>query len=72
MTLLFRKNRELNVCRGCGCDDEHACLTPAGPCCWIVLDIATRTGVCSVCAEDVGWNVHELIVMGAQRDEDAA
>ena len=31
-------------CRGCGCDDTHACVTPAGPCHWVSPDR------CSACA----------------------
>jgi hypothetical protein len=39
------------ICRGCGCTDSHACVTAAGPCCWVLLDIETPSGVCSACAQ---------------------
>jgi hypothetical protein len=44
------------MCRGCGCDDRHACIGPAGPCAWVLLDVETPTGVCSLCAEEMGWD----------------
>ena len=31
-------------CRKCGCTDERACVTPAGPCHWVEPDL------CSACA----------------------
>ena len=32
------------TCRGCGCNERHACLTGAGPCYWVEPDL------CSACA----------------------
>ena len=32
------------ICRVCGCTDERACVTPAGPCHWVEPDL------CSACA----------------------
>lgn len=30
-------------CRVCGCTNDHACMTPAGPCSWVEADL------CSAC-----------------------
>ena len=66
----------LRTCRGCGCDDDHACLTSDGPCSWVLLDISQPTGVCSVCAEDLGWHPRALATVGRSGlddfDEEAA
>ncbi len=35
------------VCYVCGCDDEHACITPEGPCSWILDNL------CSACVVHV-------------------
>jgi hypothetical protein len=43
----------LRICRGCGCNDLAAC---AGGCSWVLLDVATPTGVCSQCAKEWEWN----------------
>jgi hypothetical protein len=32
------------ACRGCGCTEEQACVTPEGPCYWVDADL------CSGCA----------------------
>jgi hypothetical protein len=58
----------LRVCRGCGCDDKHACVTDAGPCCWTLMDITTPTGVCSACAIDLDFDQGALAYVG--RDDD--
>lgn len=59
---------QLRFCRGCSCDDDHACeiFTPAGPiaCAWVLLDIETPTGVCSSCAVKMGWDQHGLQLIG--------
>jgi hypothetical protein len=34
-------------CIGCGCTDERACMTPAGPCHWVSED----PPICSACFE---------------------
>lgn len=69
---------KLRYCRGCGCDDNHACtvtVTDAQdrvigeqPCCWIMLDVDTPTGVCSACAVEVEWDGQMLVLMGRDRD----
>jgi hypothetical protein len=33
------------ACRICGCTDERACVTDAGPCFWVEVD------VCSACVD---------------------
>jgi hypothetical protein len=64
MTLLFAP-ADLITCRGCRCDDDHACVMPDGsPCSWVLFDIEPPTGVCSACAERVGWNPRALATMG--------
>ena len=52
------------TCRGCGCDDNHACVTAAGPCAWVLLDVETPTGVCSACAEMFRWHPALLATIG--------
>jgi hypothetical protein len=53
------------VCRGCGCTETHAC---EGGCCWVLFDIPQTpigpTGVCSACAEEVGWSPGHMAMMG--------
>lgn len=44
-------------CRGCGCTDSHAC---PGGCSWVLLDIASATGICSTCAEALEWSMREM------------
>jgi hypothetical protein len=65
---------EVIACRGCGCDDDHACVTREGPCAWVLLDIDMPTGVCSACAIRVGWDMREMATMGFGQgaDEEAA
>lgn len=58
----------LRTCRGCGCDDDHACITDAGPCCWIVMDLPWATGVCSACAFEVHFDREAIAFMGLDRD----
>jgi len=39
------------VCRGCDCDDDHACVDAAGNVCsWFSIEVALPAGVCSFCA----------------------
>lgn len=35
------------TCRGCGCDDNHACIDRGVPCHW------AAPGLCSACARDL-------------------
>ena len=84
--ILISRHRERNVCRGCGCDDDHACvgivagpdgaLSPQRPCHWVLLDIGTTTGVCSACAWRCGFDPRALATMGTgfldREDEEAA
>lgn len=51
----------INTCRGCGCTDLRAC---PGGCSWFLLDIDTATGVCSACAQEVGWDMRALAMLG--------
>ena len=44
--------RQLAVCIGCGCDDDHAC---PGGCSWLRVDYDARVGVCSRC------KIHALV-----------
>lgn len=62
MTLIWPGMNGLRICRGCGCDDDHACITDNGPCAWVLLDIDSPTGICSACAEEIGWRLHEFFV----------
>jgi hypothetical protein len=48
---------EPRICRGCGCTDARAC---PGGCAWVLLDIATPTGICSRCAVRLEWQVQLL------------
>lgn len=74
MSLLLDKlAASVTVCRGCGCDDNHACVDGAGqPCSWALLDIETASGVCSSCAARAAFNPFALAAMGAQNEEEAA
>lgn len=36
-------------CLLCGCTDDHACTTPAGPCHWVAVNHELGVGVCSHC-----------------------
>jgi hypothetical protein len=58
----------LRTCRGCGCSDNDACITDAGPCCWIAMDIAWPTGVCSACAFEAHFDREAIAFMGLDRD----
>jgi hypothetical protein len=31
----------MRTCRICGCDDDHACMTPSGPCYWAAIDLCS-------------------------------
>ena len=63
-------------CRGCGCDDDHACVTDDGPCAWALLDVMMPTGVCTACADRLGWNMRAMATIGIGHidleDEEAA
>jgi hypothetical protein len=59
-------------CRGCGCDDNHACMTGDGPCRWVLLDLDAPTGVCSACAELLGWDQRFFARLYDDADEEAA
>jgi hypothetical protein len=81
MTILFGRPRARITCRGCGCDDDHACITPAGPCAWILLDVNITengnvfqqpSGVCSACAARLGWDPAALATVDLYGEEDAA
>jgi hypothetical protein len=52
------------TCRGCGCDDDHACITDTGPCAWVLLDVDGPTGVCTACAGFMGWHQDGLRLVG--------
>lgn len=66
----------LRTCRGCGCDDNHACQTEDGPCSWAVQDfkiyrssssmriVPLASGVCSYCADDLQWDMGALVIVG--------
>lgn len=56
----------ISTCRGCGCTDLRAC---EGGCEWTLLDIDTATGVCSRCAEEVGWDMRALLMLGGAEEE---
>jgi hypothetical protein len=59
----------LRICRACSCDDDHACVDELGhPCAWALLDIATPTGVCTACADDLEWDYDVLAHVGRGRD----
>lgn len=36
-------------CLMCGCTEDHACTTPAGPCHWVAVAPHLGLGVCSHC-----------------------
>ncbi len=56
------------VCRICDCDDNNACVTADGPCCWVLIDIAYPSGICSACAEQAGWHRFFLNVAVPQQE----
>lgn len=58
----------LRTCRACGCDDQHACFTEDGACSWVLLDIETPTGVCSVCAAELAW--HPIVLLNIGREDE--
>lgn len=74
----------IRTCRGCGCTDNNACVTeitqeqaigmglPAMTrqvaCCWVLLDIETPTGVCSVCANELGWHPVHMVMVGREEE----
>ena len=46
------------TCIGCGCDNEHACISIDDvPCFWIRVDQGAGLGVCSHCPDDAArWD----------------
>jgi hypothetical protein len=63
------------TCRGCGCDDDHACTTITGPCTLVLLEIDMPTGICSRCATAMDWSQRLLATvwnLDAGDDEEAA
>ena len=61
------------VCRGCGCDDDHACIGDDGqPCSWSLLDIDTPTGICSECADRARWHPLAFAAIGRANEDEAA
>jgi hypothetical protein len=34
-----RPNASVRACRRCGCTESNACMTAAGPCCWVEKDL---------------------------------
>ena len=60
------KGARSHTCRGCGCIDRRACVTPHGPCCWIVLDVHTATGLCSACADEFDWDQAAIAAIGTR------
>jgi hypothetical protein len=92
MTIIFGgRPNGLRMCRGCGCDDNPACVDARGnACAWVLLDFTIDvagpaphcdgsywrpqlgqlsveqlpTGVCSACADRIGWDMRELATMG--------
>jgi hypothetical protein len=65
---LAQRGKVVRTCRACSCDDNHACVTELGPCCWILLDVDTPTGVCSACAVELEWDQEGLAFAGRDRD----
>jgi hypothetical protein len=53
--------RQLRYCRGCGCDDDHACV---GGCAWVLVDVGRPTGICSTCADYAEWHPVALAASG--------
>jgi hypothetical protein len=62
--ILGQRKGPVFVCRGCGCDDDHAC---SGGCEWVLLDIPEPgfplTGICSACAQE--WGFHPVMMRDA-------
>jgi len=59
---------KLRICRGCGCDDNHACITDDGPCAWALIDLVTPTGVCTACAMELAW--HPIVLLNVGREDE--
>lgn len=60
----------LRTCRGCGCDDDHACVVGGVACCWVLLDVDVPSGICSACAVKLGWDIAAMASIAP--DEDGA
>jgi hypothetical protein len=66
--------KPLTVCRGCGCDDLHAC---PGGCAWFVLDVPppgepVQSGVCSSCAVQMSLNPVLIDTVGTDAMDDVS
>jgi hypothetical protein len=73
----------IRTCRGCGCDDNHACIVTVHdgegrpiedrPCAWVLLDVAEPMGICSACAEELRWDPRAMAeIRPVGEEEDAA
>ena len=62
------RGKMLRTCRGCGCDDDHACISYGGPCFWVVMDLPWPTGVCSACAIEFHYDREIIAYVGLDRD----
>lgn len=65
---LFGRREPTHSCRGCGCTENRPC---PGGCAWVLLDIATPTGICSVCAEELMWDPGALVMLGLEEGDAA-
>ncbi|MEO8101918.1 MAG: hypothetical protein ABI790_05295 [Betaproteobacteria bacterium] len=53
-----KRTPQIASCIGCGCHDNHACLTDRGPCHWLRVDYRKGQGVCSACQQYIAsWDV---------------
>ncbi len=43
------------VCKICGCTEEQACLTDAGPCSWVMGKTKDLCSACVIVLEDKGY-----------------
>lgn len=66
MIILGRKPERM--CRACGCTDSNACVTTEGPCCWVLMDVDTPTGICSACAIEFDFE-QELFIFAGREDQ---
>lgn len=41
----------MTICIGCGCDEEHACITKGGRCAWRAVSSGMIAGLCTACAD---------------------
>jgi hypothetical protein len=66
---ILGRREPVRTCRCCGCDDNNACVDEFGPCAWVLLDVATATGICSRCAVDMEWHPALLASVGIDTDD---